>query len=195
MPFLHVTPHPSSHFPQCSLLISFILEPSQERRAAFNAYHKCYLPLELSAGSCIARNKTSSRYRGGFYWTGNLIQKSHPCKHSIMYHMRDMWATDAHPIWMFHNKNVLKILPRRASLHTWQSSLVLFTDRRIKEIIILSYWIVYISSGVSLSLTCILKSKINVASATQWLWLTIICSLYWKSIVCMLPAVKLCNKQ
>lgn len=190
MPFLHVTLYPSSYLPQCPLFISFSLETGRSHKRGCVSLVLLTIRTLLEAASQGAKLLLGTW--GVFYWTGNLIQKIHHCKHSSM---RDIWATDAHPIWMIHNKNVLKFLPGRASLHPWKCSLVLFTERRIKDIIILSDWIVYISSAASLSLTYIVKSKINVASATQWLWLTIICILYWKSIVCMLPAVKLCNKQ
>lgn len=166
---------------------------SEERRAAHNVNHECYLPWELFAGSCLAKSKASSRNIGVFL----LSREPDPKKPSLQtYYVSYKSCEQLRPILFecFTIRIYWNFLPR-TSLHPWKSSLVLFTERRIKDIIILNDWIVYISSGASLSLTCIVKSKINVASATQWLWLTIICILYWKSIVCMLPAVKLCNKQ
>lgn len=66
VPFLQATPHPSSHLPQCSLFLAFILETGRSHKREGPRlgclYHQCYLPLEeLFAGSGLANYRGSSR--------------------------------------------------------------------------------------------------------------------------------------
>lgn len=104
-------------------------EKSQERRAACGMFVSPVL-LTNRRSLCWKLLSKLQRFIQVDKWTfikqGTWSKKASAANTQSCIVWQICNLTEAHSIWIFHDKHILKSLPNRTSLHSWKSSVVHF---------------------------------------------------------------------